>query len=155
MEFMIPEPSREVSVFMAASNSPPPTRTVAVEVLVPLGARAEYGLLGGEFSPMASTTLLRVDVFYGVGDHVASLASGFDEVRAGLPREFARAVGAEIESLRGRVEVSPGVLTLSYAAHGLVGSSERMFRRLARWLVMSATTGDGVPDEELLSLFQP
>jgi hypothetical protein len=111
-----------------AARSP---RFVSIEALVPRGARADYGLLGISYEPRDAAGL-RIEVGYGDAQGErwpSSLAETIDEVRTGLPKEYAQAV------LDGFLEASRqppnGVLVLVEAAHGLAGSSPDFFRKIA------------------------
>jgi hypothetical protein len=62
-------------------------RLAAVEVLVPLGPRSMYGLLGGEWKP-TTTGQFSVDVHISSANErlfADSLAMNVDDVRVGLP----------------------------------------------------------------------
>jgi hypothetical protein len=85
-------------VFSAGAGMRTETRAVAIEILVPLGPRSMYGLLGCHFNPDRMGQL-------GVDVHVASsngpvlpdsLATRGDEVRIGLPAEYAGAILAGV-----------------------------------------------------------
>lgn len=108
------------------------SRSVVVEVLIPRGPRAEYGLLGLGYVPRATGRLevkidftdLPADLFSG------SLAGALDEVRAGLPGEYAESVAAGVMS---SVDLlGSGCVRVEEAARGIVGSSPKMFERLSR-----------------------
>lgn len=100
---------------------------LAVEWAGQVGHPSSYGLLGGR---AGEVTRLEVPER---GSYQGSLAGASDEVAFGLPAEYRQAVG---QGLR-----SPVALTV--AAHGQVGSSAYVFRRLAS--LLSALISDGVP----------
>jgi hypothetical protein len=105
---------------------------VALEVYVPRGGRAEYGLLGMSFR-RHGTDLVQVEVPYTDGAGASwpdALAARGDDVRLGLPSEYAMPVLDAIAEVGAR-RVPPGTLRVAEAAHGLVGSSPAFFRRLA------------------------
>lgn len=105
---------------------------VILETYVPRGARAEYGLLGLRFVP-ANDTLVRVEIPYssGAGDSWPdSLAAATDDVRLGLPREYADSIVAASVAYATR-RFPAGAITVVAAAHGLIGSNARLFKKLA------------------------
>jgi hypothetical protein len=102
---------------------------VAVEWAGRVGHPSSYGLLGGRESGGAQT-----DHVESIG-YVSSLAGASDAVEFGLPDEYRDAVRDEFGT---RFEVV-------VAAHGRIGSSERVFRRLAatvRSLLAQPATSD-------------
>lgn len=116
---------------MPANDLARPKCFVGVEALVPRGSRADYGMLGVAFDPDHSGQL-RVTAGYcnPQGERWReSLAATIDDVRIGLPKEYAEAV---LEGLLGGLRQPPsGSLTVEEAAHGLVGSRSAFFRNLA------------------------
>lgn len=104
---------------------------LTLEAYVPRGGRAEYGLLGFHFV-RDGANLLQVNVPYTDGGGVSwlgSLAAQVDDVRLGLPREFAVPI---LDAVAGFAAhgFPPGMLTVVEAAHGQVGSSEQFLRRI-------------------------
>lgn len=120
--------AREVEADPAASIA---MTRVTLEAFVPLGAMAQYGLLGVCFEPTGDK-VLRIEVPYSNeagGSWPDSLAEGVDDVRLGLPSEFAKVVlDAAADSASRRFP--PGSLRIVEAAHGMVGSSPNFFRRV-------------------------
>jgi hypothetical protein len=112
--------------------------SAAVEVLVPHGAMASYGLLGVEVEPADSSFLtIKVGVSRASGPPLPkALAEVMDDVRIGLPAEYAEAVaeGAAKGFARG-ISGCGGVLSFRCAAHGQVGSNVGTFSALAEVLV--------------------
>ena len=124
-----------------AGTAHPTCRRWLVEAYVPRGARADYGLLGLEFAP--GPAAIEVIVPYS-GPHGAtltdSLAGQIDDVRVGLPEEYAEAV---LDALcAAAVSLPSGVLRVCAAAHGRVGSSPKFFARLAAAVVSLMSEGD-------------
>lgn len=129
---------------------------VGLEALLPRGARAEYGLLGLEFMPDDLGRLQMAVPYSGMAGTAwpDALAGKLDEVRLGLPKEYASAVLASLSSaVEGRAP--SGVLRIVDAAHGLVGSSPNFFGKLTRAAVeLVLLSGIEVPDDRLVSLLR-
>lgn len=130
--------------------------TIGVEALLPRGARAEYGLIGFQFVPDA-LNLLHCEVEYS-GMHGPSwtdaLAGTLDQVRLGLPKEYASAV-MDALAYTCRDRMPSGVLRIVDAAHGLVGSSPSMFGRLTTAAVeMALLAGAELPDAQMVKMLR-
>lgn len=140
----------------ASRNIQEGLRLAAIEVLVPLGGRAMYGLLGGEFRP-DSTNRLDVDVFVASAGppFAGNLATKIDKVRVGLPAEYVEGVLDGVALAKGELDrLAAGKLLLNCAAHGEIGSCEVVFKHLALALVkLFNREGQALSDEELISLF--
>ncbi|WP_437306062.1 hypothetical protein [Sorangium sp. So ce388] len=118
--------------FVAARPGAPEHPAVTVEALVPRGPLAEYGLLGLAYKSTASGNLC-IEVGHSASDGSRwdrSLASAIDDVRLGLPEEYSQAIFQALSSAVG-AKLGPGVLRLSEAAHGAIGSSPNFFARLS------------------------
>ena len=141
------------AVVEASTTVPLPacTRMVAVEVVVPRGGRVEYGLLAATYVTSGEGPT-RVEVPF--SDEAGpvwteSLAARLNEVRIGLPREYASAVLETLSSaLPGRL--SPGLLRISESAHGAAGSSRRLFGVLGRAVGELLTLGEPLPDAVII-----
>lgn len=132
-------------------------RAIVLEVRLPRGPRAEYGLLGARFTPDDSGHVtLRVGVSGAEGATFDSLAGSFDDVRVGLPEEYAGEVLGTLASLE---RLPAGVLEIHECAHGAVGSSRVLFARLAKLIAALADTrvdlSDGAAEREMLAEFAP
>jgi len=141
----------------ASRNTQDGLRLAAIEVLVPLGGRSIYGLLGGEFRPDSSNRL-DVDVFVAsaAGPPFASnLATQTDKVRVGLPAEYVEGVLGGVALAKGELDrLAAGKLLINCAAHGEIGSCEVVFKHLALALVkLFNREGQALSDGELISLF--
>lgn len=114
-------------------------RVVVVEVMIPRGGRAIYGLLGGIYSPHTNAHQLRVRIprnqsFGGV--YADSMVAAFDTARVGLPNEYAEAAIAGIkQAISGGVSPFPGVLSMCFAACGDVSSNAPIFTQLGSVLM--------------------
>jgi hypothetical protein len=129
----------------------------AVEVFVPLGPRSMYGLLGGEWRPDQSNQF-RVEInVSAVNERLFpdNLALKGDEVRVGLPAEYAKAIPVGVALVKDQLTSLPsGKLSINRAAYGAIGSCEAVYKHLAAVLVklVSSTNADW-SDEELVKLF--
>lgn len=134
-------------------------RLAAIEVFVPLGPRSMYGLLGGQFESSA-TGHLSVDVNVSTANErllVDSLAMKRDDVRVGLPAEYAKAVLAGVDLAKNELNaLTAGKLSINCAAHGAIGSCEAIYKRLAVVLVKLFNVASREPsDDDLRKLFPP
>lgn len=126
---------------------------LTVEAIVPRGARAEYGLLGVLLEHRDNCSL-QVEVPYsqGVGTPWAeSLAKAVDDVRLGIPAEYARPI-LEATTEFAVQRFPPGFLRIVEGAHGVVGSSPDFFRRLTH-CVLELMNDGGHRDDEHLATF--
>jgi hypothetical protein len=106
--------------------------SVAIEVWLPMGPRALFGLLGVRYERDGPACEIRAPVVRGLDGVRLSdtIAAANDEVRVGLPDEYGRAV---VDSLAHEAEVLGlhGRLSVENAAHSLVGSSRSVFAALS------------------------
>ena len=134
-------------------------RLAAIEVFVHLGPRTMYGLLGGQWKPDA-TGQLSIEVNISAANErllADSLALKGDEVRVGLPAEYAKAVLVGVDAAKKEMNVlTAGKLSINCAAHGAIGSCEAVYTHLAAMLVKLFNAGSLEPsDDELAKLFPP
>jgi hypothetical protein len=126
--------------------------TVAVEVWFPTGPRARYGLLGVRFEPDTSR---QRQVYVGISSPsgprlLDSIGAGRDEVRVGLPAEFADAVAERLHSEAVTRNLPAGTIAVNQAAHGAIGSNSSTFAALAYLLVrMIAERLDELPQDSI------
>lgn len=116
-----------------------------------------YGLLGGQLQP-DSTSHLNVDVSVASSNErlfVDSLAMKSDEVRVGLPAEYADAVLSGVDLAKEELKVlTAGRLSINCAAHGAVGSCAVIYKHLTAILVKVLNAENLEPsDDELLKFF--
>lgn len=143
----------------AEASSENRLRLVAVEVFMPLGPRSMYGLLGGRWTS-GTTSQLSVDVSIAAADGQLlsdNLAGKGDEVRVGLPAEYAQAVLAGVDLAKSEMNtLAAGKVSINCAAHGAIGSCEAVFKHLAAILIKLLNTASVEPsDEDLVKLFPP
>jgi len=122
---------------------------IGVEALVPRGARAEYGLVGVAFE-RSRTGVLQVHVPFTKTAGPSwpdSLARQLDDVRLGLPYEYAAPILA-VASDSARQRFPAGTLKITHAAHGLVGSSGEFFGRLVIGALTLLRDANGQGSEE-------
>ena len=134
-------------------------RLAAIEVFVPLGPRSMYGLLGGQFEPDA-TGQLTIDVNVSTATErlfADSLTVKGDQVRVGLPAEYAQAVLAGVNLAHSEMDaLASGKLSFNCAAHGAIGSCEAVYKHLAAVLVKLFNAASlELSDDELVKLFPP
>jgi hypothetical protein len=141
---------------VARAESQSALKLAAIEIFVPLGPRSMYGLLGGQFDPETAGHLsVDVRVSAANGRLLAdSLAMKGDEVRVGLPAEYAQAVlvGVDLAATEPNT-VAPGRLSISCAAHGAIGSCEAIYKHLSTTLVKLFNTASQPSDDEIARLF--
>jgi len=117
-------------------------KRAALEILIPVGPRFLYGLLGAKFIPNDSGKIV-VQILVSTteeADYKKSIASEqhLDTVRVGLPREYSNSVieGA-LQALNPQscTELGSGILRFDQAAWGEIGSSNKIFRQIAATVV--------------------
>lgn len=129
---------------------------IGVEALLPRGGRAEYGMIGFQFVP---DRLNHLQCEVGFSDMSGppwtdALAAKLDEVRLGLPKEYAPAV-MEALLLTCQDRMPSGFLRVVDAAHGLVGSSPSVFGRLATAAVELALLNVAeMPDAQIVKILR-
>lgn len=133
------------------------SRLAAIEIGAQVPARGiRHALLGARFEPYA-TNRLHIDVGITAIDgrpYVGGLAMRSDEVRVGLPADYARGVAAGTgQALGGMTEIPSGTISFRCAAHAMLGSSENMFRHTASVLIrLLLAVQEQMSDEELTHL---
>jgi hypothetical protein len=131
-------------------------RQAAVELFVPLGARSMYGLLGGHFTYEAAPEL-HVEVSISSAQErlfPESLATAADQVRVGLPQEYAEAVFAGVEFAGSDSPLASGRLIVDLAAHGAVSSCIAIYKHISAALLKLFNLPNGEPsDDDLIALF--
>jgi hypothetical protein len=131
-------------------------RIAGVEVRIPHGPMASYALLGGELVE-ADVNGLEVIVFV---NHVgvpfpASLAGPPDEVKIGLPNEYADAVISGVAKVAEMVGAPTNrKLRFGWAAHGLVGSSQWVFEKASGIVLQLLMLPSADLDDRIRALFE-
>lgn len=128
-------------------------RRAALEILVPRGGRAQYGLLGGEFEPATSDQfIVRLALSDRHERHIPwSLSARIDGVRAGIPTEYASGVIEDLAA--GPAVLGAGVLRPDCGAHSAAGSSVLFFKRLAELLVRMLALKDHTMPESIAASY--
>jgi len=135
----------------AATVTPPWTAlTVGVEAAVYRGARVEYGLLGA-ICTRSVDARTRVEVGFVEADGPGwseSLAGALDQVTIGLSKSYASAVLDSVAATAsGRLPAC--TFSVSEAASGAIGSSQRFFALLGKAVVELVACNDAQPTVEL------
>jgi hypothetical protein len=149
------DPEGLVSRTVVAGPKRPMLTAVGIEALIPRGPFSEYGLLGLSGTHETDVPELRLKVPWGVVGGTpwnAALAGLPESPTVGLPQEYTHSVLEELEAIS-RHRLAGGVLRVSAAAHGLVGSSPRFMSRLARSCVELMLRGD-MADDALCALLE-
>jgi hypothetical protein len=129
----------------------------AIEIWVPTGARALYGMLGAELGIRAGNELhlFAPTVANPFEESEPTLAGTLDRVYIGLSTEYAAAVLRGAVSADAGSKLGPGSLNFCIAKHSAVGSSEHLFERLATFLVdliaSNLSESESASIEQLLS----
>jgi hypothetical protein len=133
------------------------TRQATLELIIPVGPRVCYGLLGVQFIPNDSGKL-SVEVRVSTENESIfknSMAAQVDTVRIGLPREYSQSViEGIISSLNQRtIEIlGSGVIRLEQAAHGEISSSKKFFRNIAASVMQLLLLDQVNPQEEVTEI---
>jgi hypothetical protein len=131
-------------------------RVVGVEVSFPHGPKSSYALLGAELVE-ANVAGLEISVSVNsVGaPFSASLAQKLNEVKIGLPNEYAGAV------VRGAVRCAEEVgapvqrkLWFRWAAHGFVNSSPYIFEQVSEMVLRFLTIPSGGEETKMRALLE-
>jgi hypothetical protein len=130
-------------------------RISAVEIMVSLGARDLYGLLGGTLSPGPKGKFDVQIAISGGSHHFADhFASSREDVRAGLTEEYAEAALYGVSSVGANL-MPAGSMRINCAAWGGTGSSLMVFRHLGAFLMKVLCQPDETPTAEQLATMFP
>ena len=112
----------------------------SLEILIPVGAKFFYGLLGAEFIPNDSG-IFSLEVLVSTNHekiYEQSIASKLDQIRVGLPSEYSESVIDAVIKFLDKERLTrfgSGVLRFEQAAHSEIGSSNKFFRHIATTVV--------------------
>lgn len=135
------------------STLPGPIRLAAVEWMVPRGATASYGLLGAEYlDGDRDEGEVSVAVNRAGAPMLHPLAPDSEDVRVGLPDEYAEAVLSGLERVVTEGWQFRGQVTFRWAAHGAVGSSPDFFSELAAVVARLLAIKNVPSEDELISM---
>jgi len=129
----------------------------AIEAFLHRGGYCPYGLLGAHFVPARSEGLtIRVGISTCEGQTISkTLAGSIDQVRLGLPLEYAESVLQGAASVGSLSLLGSGTLSFDCAAHGEIGSSSHVFERLAALVVQLIQLNvETTPTEYLTAMVQ-
>lgn len=135
----------------------PDRRQTALEIIIPVGPRVCYGLLGAEFIPNNSGKL-SVEVRVSTENESifpSSIAAEFDTVKIGLPEEYSQSViDGIVNSLNNQIiqTLGSGVIKIEQAAHGEISSSKKMFRNIAATVIQLLLLDQVSPQEEVTEI---
>ncbi|MQA29782.1 MAG: hypothetical protein GEU82_08080 [Luteitalea sp.] len=149
------EGTRLVTRTLPARQGVSTIRRAGVELFVPSGALAGYALVCGRFVPNDRDTLaLELPVGGTPADRLSwSLAADLDDVRPGLPDEYAESVLAAL--MAAPDVLGSGTLTLGPTAHAHVGSSPSVFfRASAALLDILAMNPEDISGEQVVRILQ-
>ena len=132
-------------------------RQVALEILIPVGVRILYGLLGAKFIPHDSGKLSLAVLVSTNNEFIfeQSIASQLDRVRVGLPNEYSQSiVDGALKALDREtiVKLGSGLIQFDLAAHGEIGSSNKFFRKIAAIVVQLLTIDTGSSEQEVTEI---
>lgn len=132
-------------------------RCAAIELLMPAGARSHYGGLGANFEPGHNGDLeVRICAAQSSTQALqGSLADKLDTPYIGLTAEYVESVVKGVGEADAPHLLGAGSLHVCWGVHGAVGSSEWLFRVLARILTRLLALGDqSHADETMIELLQ-
>lgn len=131
------------------------SQKTGVEIYIPHGSTASYGVLGAELveSEIDGLEIIVSIKSAGLPFH-PSLASNTDEVRVGLLDEYANSVIGGVVKAAGVFGAPTNAsLRFRWAAHGLIGSSQSVFE-IASAIVLQLLLLPMEPlDDEIVALF--
>jgi hypothetical protein len=129
-------------------------RIAAIELNIPHGPFASYALLGGELIRSEVDGLEVILPISSIGIPFGqSLALKADEVRCGIPEEYAGAVFAGIEKAASTTSIPvKSSLQFRWAAHGLVGSSSAIFEKVTGLIVQLLALPNDASEEQIVAL---
>jgi hypothetical protein len=106
-------------------------RQAAIEVLVPVGARMIYGLLGGILTPAAEALRVEIHISEDRTKRFEETVMKHETVFVGLPRKYVPGTERAF-TLSGKhvPDLMAGNLKLTHAAHGEVSSNQAIFGHL-------------------------
>jgi hypothetical protein len=150
------ETSQRTEIIVPAADRSLPAAKAAIEFFVPIGPRAMYGLLGGEFRP-ANTGQLKVIISSEKASKTpfeSSLLNSNHVAFVGLHTEYADAVGEGVRLAQEEITLPAGEFIINCSAHSETGSSSALFKQLAMVLVkLVSSPAESLTDAEIISLF--
>ena len=127
-----------------------PYEGTIIEISIPRGGMCEYGLLGGTLQNRHTGLFDVVIPLAGIVWDV-SLVKEIDTVRTGLPAEYSAAIVVAAEQRAAESKLMQDV-QFDCACHGQVGSSSRLFGRLACAVVSILADPSIAEDDEQMKV---
>ncbi len=139
------------------SSHQPANTSSAIELFAPIGGRFYYGALAVTFVPTIGGPLVIQAPILEAEVRLQDTLVGnkLDTVSIGLFPEYAKGIFDGILNIDTAQLLGSGTLSISGAAHGVIGSSPWMFKLLSRISVKLLTLDkNDVSDEQLIKLIQ-
>lgn len=127
--------------------------SLALELLLSPRQVSNYAFLGVDFIPNNGNKLeISVSTSQDEGEILENtIASQSDEVHNGLPKEYGQAILRSVQKTLDEIDkFSGGTLNFNIGAHGLVGSSQLSFSKVAEIIIKLLTIDPNTADESQL-----
>ena len=131
-------------------------KLAAIELNVPHGPMASYGLLGAELIDADVEGLKVIVPINSIGSRFTpSLALKSEDVRIGLLEEYASAVFTGVEKLAESSGLPTNLaMRFSWAAHGSVSSSRSVFENVSGLVARLLALSNVPSEEQVIALFE-
>lgn len=131
--------------------------SAAVELVVPIGGRIYYGILGGSFVPQEKASItIQIPLTDRYGPLLQdTIIHSAEEVRVGFPREYLEGIVTGVKQSKTLSLLGSGTLYFGNAAHGMYGSSIVFFRILCSIIItLLSLNQKDVSSEALIEIIQ-
>ena len=112
-----------------------------------------YGLLGFEFTPTSSkTSFFEITYLERLGNFLNDniLSFKLNEVHIGIPKEFVEPIAGALQEMNEKLELPVGKYSFITSAHGEVGSSGIVYRKIVSILFLLVSKNAITFDSETL-----